>query len=80
MTVDYQGYTPDQVHVAVGSTVTWSKAIHCDADTTITSESAGFAGGLVTSDEPYVFYFATPGAYFYHMDGYERFKGVVIVG
>ena len=72
-----RAYTPDNLSVAVGSTVTWM-----NTDTvahTTTSDASGWNSGSLPAGGQFAFTFQTPGTYTYRCTIHPGMVGVVSV-
>jgi plastocyanin len=72
-----RAYIPDQVEVAVGSTVTW---MNTDAVAhTSTSDASGFDSGIVSPGREFSFTFQREGSFRYHCAIHPGMVGTVVV-
>ena len=76
-TLGNRAYTPDDLNVAVGTTVTW---MNSDAEAhTSTSDVNGWNSGSVAPGGQFSVAFQTPGTFAYHCTIHPFIRGTVVV-
>jgi plastocyanin len=76
-TLRNRAYTPDDLNVAVGATVTW---MNTDAEShTSTSDANGWDSGIVAPGRQFSFTFQTAGTFRYHCAIHPDMVGTVVV-
>lgn len=76
-TLGSQAFAPDDLNVAVGTTVTWKNT---DAVAhTSTSDAAGWDSGVVNPGQQFSMALSTPGTYRYHCAIHPGMVGTVVV-
>lgn len=71
-------FSPAQITIKAGETVTWRNAD--SAGHTVTSDSGSeLDSPLLNITDPYSHVFATPGIYTYHCTAHPNMKGTIIV-
>ena len=76
-TLGNRAYTPDDLNVAAGTTVTWTNTD--SVDHTSTSDATGWDSGVVAPGRQFSFAFQTPGTYRYHCAIHPGMVGTVVV-
>ena len=72
-----RAYTPDEVTVAVGTTVIWTNTDSISH--TSTSDATGWNSGIVAPGGQFSFAFQTPGTFQYHCTIHPGMVGTVVV-
>jgi plastocyanin len=72
-----RAYAPDEVTVAVGTTVTWTNTD--SVSHTTTSDAAGWKSGVVAPGGQFSFAFPTAGSFAYHCAIHPGMVGAVVV-
>jgi len=72
-----KAYAPDEVTVAVGTTVTWTNTD--STSHTTTSDTTGWNSGIVSPGGQYSFAFQTAGTFPYHCAIHPGMIGTVVV-
>jgi plastocyanin len=70
-------YTPDPVHVPVGTTVRWTN--NDNVEHTVTSDTGLFDSDGLDPGESFEYRFDVPGTYPYHCEIHPSMQGTVIV-
>ena len=76
-TLTNRAYTPDELNVAVGTTVTWMNAD--SVSHTSTSDAAGWNSGIVAPGQQFSVAFPTVGSFSYHCAIHPGMIGTVVV-
>jgi len=76
-TLTNRAYTPDELNVAVGTTVTWMNAD--SVSHTSTSDATGWNSGIVAPGGQFSFAFQTAGTFPYHCSIHPGMVGTVVV-
>ena len=76
-TLTNRAYTPDELNVAVGTTVTWMNAD--SVSHTSTSDATGWNSGIVAPGEQFSVAFPTAGSFSYHCAIHPGMIGTVVV-
>jgi amicyanin len=77
VTIDNFSFSPAEVKVAVGTTVTWTN--HDDIPHTVVSTEKVFKSKVLDSEEKYSFTFTTAGSYGYFCSIHPKMTAKVIV-
>ena len=77
VTIDNFTFSPQQITVKAGDTVTWIN--HDDIPHTATSKSGAFRSKALDSDDKFSFTFATPGTYAYFCALHPHMTGSIVV-
>ena len=77
VTINNFAFSPADLTVKTGSTVTWTN--NDPASHTITSDAGGFSSDPVAKGGTYQFTFSQPGTYAYHCSIHPSMKGTIIV-
>jgi len=72
-----KAYTPPELDVAVGTTVTWTNTD--SVSHTTTSDAVGWNSGIVAPGRQFSFAFQTAGTFPYHCDIHPGMMGKVVV-
>jgi len=75
--IDNFTFTPQQITVKAGDTVTWTN--HDDIPHTVTSKTQAFRSKAMDTDDKFSFTFTTPGSYAYFCSLHPHMTGVVVV-
>jgi amicyanin len=77
VTIDNFTFSPQQITVKAGDTVTWIN--HDDIPHTATSKTGVFRSKALDSDDKFSFTFATPGTYAYFCALHPHMTGSIVV-
>jgi plastocyanin len=77
VTVDNFTFTPQQITVKAGDTVTWAN--HDDIPHTVTSTTKVFNSKALDTDDKFSFTFATPGSFSYFCALHPHMTGSIVV-
>jgi plastocyanin len=77
ITIDNFSYSPAELKVAPGTTVTWTN--HDDVPHTVTENNFKFKSPALDTDEAFSYKFETPGTYEYFCSLHPRMVARVIV-
>lgn len=77
VTIDNFTFTPQQLTVKAGDTVTWTN--HDDIPHTVTSTTMAFRSKALDTDDKFSFTFATPGSYAYFCSLHPHMTGTIVV-
>jgi plastocyanin len=75
--IDNFTFSPQQVTVKAGDTVTWVN--HDDIPHTVTSTTMAFRSKALDTDDKFSFTFATPGSYAYFCSLHPHMTGTIVV-
>lgn len=78
VSITSSGFSPQNVNIDVGGTVTWTNT--SGADQSVTSEVGIFDSGTIRNGSTFQLVFSTPGIYAYRSSGNQQFRGTVTVG
>jgi plastocyanin len=70
-------YSPREIKIKKGDTVTWTNAD--ERDHTVTADDGSFKSGKMSDGETYKHKFDKAGRYKYHCDYHPRMKATVVV-
>lgn len=70
-------YSPKEIKIKKGDTVTWTNAD--ERDHTVTADDGSFKSGKMSDGETFKQKFDKPGRYKYHCDYHPRMKATVVV-
>ena len=70
-------YSPREIKIKKGDTVTWTNAD--ERDHTVTADDGSFKSGKLSDGETFKQKFEKPGRYKYHCDYHPRMKATVVV-
>jgi amicyanin len=77
MTIDNFTFSPHQITVKAGDTVTWTN--QDDIPHTVTSTANVFKSKALDTDDKFSFTFTTPGTYTYFCSLHPRMTGTIVV-
>lgn len=77
VTLDNFTFTPQQITVKAGDTVTWTN--HDDIPHTVTSQTLVFRSKALDTDDKFSFTFTTPGKYDYFCSLHPHMTGSILV-
>jgi plastocyanin len=77
VTIDNFSFTPQQITVKAGDTVTWSN--RDDIPHTVTSTTKVFSSKALDTDDKFAFTFATPGSFSYFCALHPHMTGSIVV-
>jgi plastocyanin len=77
VTIDNFSFTPQQVTVKAGDTVTWAN--HDDIPHTVTSTTKAFNSKALDTDDNFAFTFTTPGSFSYFCALHPHMTGSIVV-
>jgi plastocyanin len=72
-------FIPQELHIAVGTTVTWQNADDVPHTATSNDDPQLFDSGALDTDDKFSFTFSKPGKYTYYCKVHPHMTGVVIV-
>jgi plastocyanin len=75
--IDNFTFTPQQITVKAGDTVTWTN--HDDIPHTVTSKTFIFRSKAMDTDDKFSFTFATPGSFPYFCSLHPHMTGTIVV-
>jgi plastocyanin len=77
VTIDNFSFTPQQITVKAGDTVTWAN--HDDIPHTVTSTTKAFNSKALDTDDNFAFTFTTPGSFSYFCALHPHMTGSIVV-
>lgn len=77
VSIDNFAFTPRDLTIAVGQTVTWVN--HDDVPHTVAATAHEFTSGALDTDQSYAHAFTTPGTYAYYCGVHPHMTGRIIV-
>jgi plastocyanin len=77
VTIDNFSFTPQQITVKAGDTVTWAN--HDDIPHTVTSTTKTFNSKALDTDDNFAFTFTTPGSFSYFCALHPHMTGSIVV-
>jgi plastocyanin len=77
VTIDNFTFTPQQITVKAGDTVTWTN--HDDIPHTVTSTTKVFNSTALDTDDKFAFTFVTPGSFSYFCALHPHMTGSIVV-
>jgi plastocyanin len=77
VTIDNFSFTPQQITVKAGDTVTWAN--HDDIPHTVTSITKAFNSKALDTDDNFAFTFTTPGSFSYFCALHPHMTGSIVV-
>lgn len=75
--IDNFSFTPQQITVKAGDTVTWTN--HDDIPHTVTSSIMAFRSKALDTDDKFSFTFVTPGTFSYFCSLHPHMTGTIVV-
>ena len=77
--IDNFNFQPKELHVGIGTKVTWQNADDVPHTATSKDDPQAFDSGVIDTDDKYSFTFTKPGKYTYYCKVHPHMTGVVIV-